>query len=250
MTHTSGIARYEMDPKFTAQLRANPDKAWRPEEQIAFQLDAAPPFAAGQGWDYSDTNYIVLGMIVEEATGSRYYDEIRKRFLQPLELKHVVPSTSRRIPGLIPGYAGSRDPLGLPDEMMVEGELVINPQFEWAGGGFATSALDLARWGRELYAGRALSAAARKMMLDAAVPARLGPETKYGLGVIVRPAGPVGPTWGHSGFFPGYQTELLYVPDLGVSLAIQINTSAPRATGGRSLIRVLYDIAAMTRPPA
>jgi len=249
MTHTSGIVRYEMDPKFTAALRAQPDKVWQPEEEIAFQLDATPPFAAGQGWDYSDTNYIVLGMIVEGLTGKDYYDEIRHRFLEPLRLERVVPSTSRRIPGLVPGYAGSRDPLGLPDEMMVKGELVINPQFEWAGGGFATSALDLARWGRELYAGRALSAAARKMMLDAAVPAKLGPEARYGLGVIVRPSGPVGPTWGHSGFFPGYQTELLYFPDLGVSLAIQINTSAPRATGGRSLLRVLYDIAGLTREP-
>lgn len=76
-----------------------------------------------------------------------------------------------------------------------------------------------------------------------------GPETKYGLGVIVRPATPVGLTWGHSGFFPGYQTELLYVPDLGVSLAIQINSSAPGATGPRSLLRGLYDIAAMVKTP-
>ena len=247
MTHTSGIVRYEMDPAFTALLRAQPDKAWQPEEEIAFQLGATPPFAAGQGWDYSDTNYIVLGLIVEGVTQTTYYEEIRKRFLAPLGLKRVVPSTSRRIPGLVAGYAGPRDPLGLPDEMMVKGELVINPQFEWAGGGFATSALDLARWGHELYAGRALSQGARKMMLDAAVPAKLGPDARYGLGVIVRPTGPVGPTWGHSGFFPGYQTELLYAPDLGVTLAVQINTSAPRATGGRSLLRALYDIAAMTR---
>ena len=84
-------------------------------------------------------------------------------------------------------------------------------------------------------------------MIEAAVPARLGPETKYGLGVIVRTATPVGPTWGHSGFFPGYQTELLHVPDLGLTLAIQINTSAPRATGPRSLLRGLYDIAAMVQ---
>jgi D-alanyl-D-alanine carboxypeptidase len=78
------------------------------------------------------------------------------------------------------------------------------------------------------------------------VPARLGPETKYGLGVIVRPS-PVGETWGHSGFFPGYQTELLHVPNLGLTLAIQINTSAPRATGPRSLLRGLYEIAAMVK---
>jgi hypothetical protein len=84
-------------------------------------------------------------------------------------------------------------------------------------------------------------------MLDAAVPARLGPETKYGLGVIVRPTTPVGPAWGPSGFFPSYQTELLRVSDPGISLAIQINTSAPRATGTRSLLRVLIDIAAMVK---
>ncbi len=250
MTHTSGIVRYEMDPRFTGDLRAQPDRVWKPEEQIAYQLDARPPFAAGQGWDYSDTNYILLGVIVEGITGKPAYDEIRTRFLDPLELTRVAPSTSRRIPGLIPGYAGPRDPLGLPDEMMVKGELVVNPQFEWAGGGFATSPLDLARWGRELYAGRALSPAARAIMLNAAVPARLGPETKYGLGVIVRAVTPVGLAWGHSGFFPGYQTELIYLPDLGVSLAIQVNTSAPRATGNRSLLRALYDIAAMTKPPA
>jgi D-alanyl-D-alanine carboxypeptidase len=247
MTHTSGIIRYEMDPKFTAALRAQPDKVWQPEEEVVFQLDATPPFAAGQGWDYSDTNYIVLGMIVEGLTKTSYYDEIRTRFLTPLKLSHVVPSTSRRIPGLVSGYAGPRDPLGLPDEVLVKGEFVINPQFEWAGGGFATSPLDLARWGRELYAGRALSPAARKLMLDAAVPARLGPETKYGLGVIVRPTTPVGQAWGHSGFFPGYQTELLWVCDPGISLAIQINTSAPRSTGTRSLLRGLIDIAAMVK---
>ena len=112
MTHTSGLVRYEMNPKFTADLRAQPDKAWTPEEEIAYLLDAEPPFAAGQGWDYSDTNYIVLGMILEEPLSSRGARLSRSttrsasRFLQPLQLERVVPSTSRRIPGLVNGYAG------------------------------------------------------------------------------------------------------------------------------------------------
>ena len=254
MTHTSGLVRYEMNPTFTADLRAQPHKVWTPEEEIAYLLDAEPPFAAGQGWDYSDTNYIVLGIILEEILSSRgarpltLYDHVRTHFLQPLQLERVVPSTSRRIPGLVNGYAGPRDPLGLPDEVMPDGQFVVNPQFEWTGGGFATSPLDLARWGHELYAGKALSHEGRRRMIDAAVPARLGPETKYGLGVIVRTSTPVGTTWGHSGFFPGYQTELLHVPDLALTLAIQINTSAPRATGPRSLLRGLYEIAAMVKP--
>jgi D-alanyl-D-alanine carboxypeptidase len=243
MTHTSGLVRYEMNPRFTADLRASPDKVWSPDEEIAYLLDAEPPFAAGEGWDYSDTNYIVLGVILEQITGTKLYDEVERRFLRPLGLTRVVPSTARRIPGLIAGYAGPRDPLGLPDEILVDGELVINPQFEWTGGGYATSASDLARWGHALYTGRAVSPAMVRLMVDAAVPARLGPETKYGLGVIVRPSTPAGPTWGHSGFFPGYQTELLYAVDSGITVAVQINSSAPRSTGNRSLSRLAVELA-------
>lgn len=243
MTHTSGLVRYEMNPRFTADLRASPDKAWSPEEEIAYLLDASPPFAAGQGWDYSDTNYIVLGMILEQITGTKVYDEVQRRFLGPLGLRQIVPSTSRRIAGLVPGYAGPRDPLGLPDEVLPNGVFVINPQFEWTGGGYATSALDLARWGHALYTGRAVSPAVVTLMTEAAVPARLGPETKYGLGVIVRASTPAGPTWGHSGFFPGYQSELLHAVESRVTVAVQVNTSAPRSTGDRSLARFAAEMA-------
>jgi D-alanyl-D-alanine carboxypeptidase len=245
MTHTSGLVRYEMNPKFTADLRANPDKAWTPEEELSYLFDAPAPFAAGQGWDYSDTNYIVLGMIMEGITGTRLYDEVQKRFLGPLKLTRVAPTTSRRVPGLVPGYAGPRDPLGLPDEVMTNGVFVFNPQFEWTGGGYATSARDLARWGHALYAGQAISMKMRDLMISSGVPARLGPETRYGLGVILRDTTPAGPTVGHSGFFPGYQTELVHFPKSGVTLAVQINSSAPRPQGTRAPLRFLYDVALM-----
>jgi hypothetical protein len=91
----------------------------------------------------------------------------------------------------------------------------------------------------------------RRLMVEAAVPARLGPQTLYGLGVIVRPTTPVGPAWGHSGFFPGYQTELVHAVERGITVASQVNTSAPRSTGNRGLLRVAYDIIALagsTRP--
>ena len=247
MTHTSGLVRYEMNPTFTADLRANPDKSWTPEEEIAYLLDATPPFAAGRGWDYSDTNYIVLGLIMEGLTGTKLYDEVQRRFLTPLRLTRVAPTTSRRVPGLVPGYAGPRDPLGLPDEVMANGVFVINPQFEWTGGGFATSARDLARWGHALYTAKAISPKMRDLMLAEAVPAQLGPGSKYGLGVIVRPTTPVGPAWGHSGFFPGYQTELAYFPDSGITVAVQINSSAPRTPGSRAPLRFLYDVATIVR---
>src|SRR5262245_42531547 len=166
MTHTSGLVRYEMNPKFTADLRAQPDKVWTPEEELSYLFDATPPFAAGQGWDYSDTNYIVLGMILEGITGTKLYDEVDNRFLRPLNLRGVKPTTSRRIPGLANGYAGPRDPLGLPDEVVPNGVFVINPQFEWTGGGYATTAGDLARWGHFLYSGKAVSTKMRDLMIS------------------------------------------------------------------------------------
>lgn len=239
MTHTSGLVRYEMNPAFTADLRANPDRVWKPEEQLAYLFDTKAAFAAGEGWDYSDTNYIVLAMILEEVTGRKAYDEIRRRFLGPLALTGVVPQEGRVIPGLVQGYAGARDPLGLPDEVIRDGKFVINPQFEWGGGGFATTARDLARWGHALYAGAAVSTTARALMIDSAVPARLGPDVFYGLGVIVRPSTPAGPTVGHSGFFPGYMTELVHARSHGTTVAAQVNTSA----GVRGLLRLAYDVA-------
>jgi D-alanyl-D-alanine carboxypeptidase len=251
MTHTSGIVRYEFNEKFTADLRAQPDKVWTREEQLAYLFDTQAPFAAGQGWDYSDTNYMVLGLIVEQITGAKYYDLIRDRFLKPLGLTDAVPSDQRRIPGLVPGYVGEGDPILPAGDVMKDGVLVVNPQLEWAGGGFATSPVALAQWGHELYAGRALSDKARRLMIDSAVPAKLGAGSQYGLGVIIRPPAPVAAmtsvTWGHSGYFPGYMSELIYVVDTGVTLAIQINSSAARTRGTASPLRVLYDIAALMK---
>ena len=64
MNHTSGLVRYEFKEQFTKDLTADVDKVWKPEELISYIFDTKAPFEAGKGWDYSDTNYIVLGMIM------------------------------------------------------------------------------------------------------------------------------------------------------------------------------------------
>jgi D-alanyl-D-alanine carboxypeptidase len=223
MNHTSGIIRYEFNDRFITDLLAAPDKVWQPVEQLAYLFDTQAPFAAGEGWDYSDTNYIILGMIIEKLTGNKYYDEMRRRILEPLELHNTVPSNSRRVPGLVQGYAGVENVFRVPDAVIEDGEFAINPQFEWTGGGIASTAEDLARWAKDLYEGRAFDESMLPVMLDG-VPARLGPNTEYGLGVIIRPTS-LGTSWGHSGFFPGYLTEMAYFPDHGVAVAVQMNSS-------------------------
>jgi len=240
MNHTSGLVRYEFKEQFTKDLTASPDRIWKPEELLAYVLDTQAPFAAGRGWDYSDTNYIVLGMIIERVTGSSYYAQVGERLLKPLRLTRTIPSDSRVIPGLAQGYAGAGNPFGGTDTMIVNGKFAINPQFEWTGGGMASTAEDLARWAKALYEGRAFAPSLLPEMLEG-VPARLGPEARYGLGVILRPT-PLGASYGHSGFFPGYVTEMIYFPGHKLAVAAQVNTSVPRATG-KPLARFLTDFA-------
>ena len=234
MTHTSGIVRYEFNPQFTKDLSANPDKVWTGEDRLAYLFDAKPPFAPGEGWQYSDTNYIVLGMIIERTGKTPYYEQLKKRILEPQKLRDTVPADSRTVPGLVQGYAGANNPFGGTDEMIKDGRFAVNPQFEWTGGGLAVTALDLARWGKLLYEGQAFPADMLPKMLDGVTARGLGPDAKYGLGVIIRPS-PLGLTYGHSGFMPGYQTELVYFPESRVSIAVQVNTSTGRSPRGVAL---------------
>jgi D-alanyl-D-alanine carboxypeptidase len=229
MNHTSGLVRYEFTEEFTGDLSSNPDKVWKPLELVSYILDKDPPFPAGTGWNYSDTNYIVVGMIIEKVTESTYYHQLRKRILEPLDLASTHPVEGPVIPGLSQGYAGNDNPFGGNDAMITEGTFAFNPQFEWCGGGIASTTEDLARWGKMLYEGRTFDASMLSELLRG-VPARLGPETKYGLGVIIRTT-PLGVAYGHSGFFPGYLTEMMYFPKHKIALAVQVNTSVPRSTG-------------------
>lgn len=231
MNHTSGLVRYEFDDAFTLAVKADPYRVWRPEEQIAYILDTEPPFAAGQGWTYSDTNYIVLAMIMERVTGEPMYDAIQRRVIGPLGLQGIVPQTGPELPGLVQGYAGATNPFGDTDAMLSNGRFAFNPQFEWAGGGFMVNAASLARWARMLYENRAFDESVNADYFDGVEARGLGRGVRYGLGVIISPS-PIGTSWGHSGFFPGYLTEMRYWPDHHFAIAIQLNTSNGRPLPG------------------
>lgn len=240
MNHTSGLVRYEFKEQFTKDLTANPEKTWQPAELVAYLLDEKPPFEAGKGWDYSDTNYIVLGMIIEKVTGRRFYDEANRRLLKPLKLTNTIPQDGPRLKDVVQGYAGPNNPFGGTDAMIRGGKFAINPQFEWTGGGYASTAQDLARWTKMIYEGKAFSSDLLPQVLDGVAAPMLGRETKYGLGVIIRKTS-LGTSYGHSGFFPGYMTDTMYFPDQKVAVALQVNTSVSRSLG-KPLSRVLVEV--------
>ncbi len=226
MNHSSGIPEHVLNKDFLAALRADPDKLWKPEELLAYIFDAKPLFPAGQGWSYADTNYILVGIIVEKVTQKSFYGEVEKRILKPLALKQTIPSVSRTIPGLIPGYSMPNSPFGFTGRTIIDGKFIINPQCEWTGGGFASTAEDLARWAKALYEGKVLKPAALTQMLtgvEAAGGRGGGGGNKYGLGVQIRQT-PWGVSYGHGGWFPGYLSEMEYFPQYKVAIAVQVNT--------------------------
>lgn len=242
MNHTSGLVRYEFKKEFTDFLTANPMKVWTPEERLAYLFDEKPPFEAGKGWDYSDTNYIVLGMIIERVTGKKFYNDARKRFIKKFKLADTIAQEGPVMPGVIQGYAGPNNPFGGKDAMIENGKFVVNPQLEWTGGGWASTSQDLARWAKIMYEGKAYSSDLLPQVLDGVAAPMLGRDAKYGLGVIIRKTA-AGTSYGHSGFFPGYLTDMMYFPEHRFAIAIQVNTSVGRDLGGKAPARMIVEIA-------
>jgi D-alanyl-D-alanine carboxypeptidase len=242
LNHTSGIEEHVQNAEFQAAIRADPDRVWRPEELVAYVLDRPALFPAGEGWSYADTNYILLGMVLERVAGAPFYAEADRRFVRPLGLAATGPSDRRVLPGLVTGHISPEfDPFGVGGRTLRDGRFVVNPQFEWTGGGYVSTARDLARWAKALYEGRAFPAAWVDTML-ASVPARTGPGDRYGLGVQVKRT-PVGVAYGHSGWFPGYLSEMMYFPAYGIAVAVQVNTDDGRSLG-MPLHRLLAEVAA------
>jgi D-alanyl-D-alanine carboxypeptidase len=241
LNHTSGIPEHVYDPDFGKAVAESPDRVWKPEEIVAYILDADPLFPPGRGWSYADTNYIVLGMILEEITGRPYYEELKQRILEPLGLKDTVPSDRRGIPGLVAGYAGARSPFLNTGKTLHEGKLVINPQVEWTGGGLACTTPDLARWTRAVYQGKAFPDRFMKPYLDG-VAAFDGRGERYGLGVQIWNSRH-GTCFGHGGWFPGYVSLMAYYKTLSLAVALQLNTDElPNAMVGlRDMLDTLVE---------
>jgi D-alanyl-D-alanine carboxypeptidase len=223
--HRTGIPRHEFDPAFLQAVLSSPDRVWEPAEMVAYVLDRDPPFAAGDGFLYSDTNFVLLGMVIEELAGKTLYEEIQRRVLGPLELDGIRPQDGRSIPGLVQGYLGAKNTFGAPERtLLADGRFVLNPQFEWAGGGFVANGGEMARWAKALYEGPVLEAASRERMLAGLEARELGRGMRYGLACEIWPSAR-GTCVGHAGFFPGYLTEMRYWPGLRTAVAVQVNTS-------------------------
>ncbi len=233
--HTGGIPDHVYTEAFAGAWRqrwAEPGPAFSHEGLVKFILDQPPLFPAGDGWAYTDTGYILLGLVVEEATGQSLYDLILDRFLVPLRLGLTTPSDRRILPGLAAGYLPSNNPFGLPRKTTcAPGVMAWDPGVEWAGGGFAGNPADLVVWARDLYEGRAMAGDYLPELLRSVPVDPENPDIRYGAGVAIYTQGPLGPVWGHAGQIPGYVSSMRYYPDYGIAVAFQINQDGGIAGG-------------------
>ncbi len=232
LNHTAGMIQpYFEDDDFAAKLAemrssGDPDQYWPPRQLVRESvLDHEPKFPVGEGYHYSDIHYIVAGIAMEEATGRTYYDLLTELFLEPLELRFTLPADRRDLPGLSQGYAHRSSQLfGTPLEVIEDGLLVHNPMQEWTGGGLVNNPQDLVRWADALYEGRAIDGDDLPQLLEVGFPqdpAR--PDLGYGLGVSIAET-EHGLSYGHTGFYPGYNSSLAYFPEHEIAVALQINS--------------------------
>ena len=234
LNHSAGMIQpYFEDPDFAVRLGEvfrDPDAYMTPEEFIAETvLDAEPLFPAGGGYHYSDVHYTLAGLAIEEATGRAYYDLLDEFFLDPLGLDLTLAADRRDLPGLAQGYAHASSRLyGTPLEVVVDGQFILHPLQEWTGGGLVNNPQAMVRWAKLLYEGEAIAGDDLPQLLEVGFPAdSTRPHLGYGLAVSVAES-EHGLTYGHGGFWPGYNSLLAYYPDHGMAVSIQINSDESR----------------------
>ncbi|MFG0305930.1 MAG: serine hydrolase domain-containing protein [Phycisphaerales bacterium JB040] len=244
LNHTSGVPEHVWDPRFHAALAADPQKSWTFDELLAISDGAGALFDVGEAWSYADTNYLVLGALVEEVTGQAYEDVLRARVLEPLGLDDTLTNEGPDLPGLVSGYTRLTGMFPGPEETAVDGVYAMNPSFEKTGGGVTSTATDLARFAHAVFTGDIVPEGLRASMLEGVSAPQLGPGAEYGLGVILTPT-PQGTAMGHSGIMPGYLSEVRHYPELagGVTIAVMVNTD--RVAGQRGIARAMGGLSAL-----
>jgi D-alanyl-D-alanine carboxypeptidase len=233
LTHSAGLEDHVYQDEFHQAFRdawRKPGNAFPPEALVQFILDKPAKFEAGKGFAYTDTGYILIGLVLEKAAQRSFYEEAARRFLVPLRLNATTPSDRPELPGLASGYTPADNPLGLPAKTTrAPGVLLWNPAIEWTGGGFVSTPRDLAAWAKALYEGAAMQGPYTKDLL-ASVPVTgfflrlIVGRIHYGAGVGIYEKTPLGPMYGHGGGIPGYSSSMRYYPDHRFAVAFQVNT--------------------------
>ena len=191
-----------------------------PRIEVRRNANTEPPiFPPGQGWRYSNTNYVVLGLLIEKVSGQALSDYLTANILGPLQMSETSLPAGTQFPE--PHARGYTEPLDGPGRPIDATDWSASST--WAAGGMVSTLTDLRAWLPALAGGSLISPQLQRQRLQDASGGGLGPGVGYGIG-IMSAAGWIG----HNGSVPGYQTVAVYLPERQIALALMINTDIPR----------------------
>lgn len=209
---TSGISNYTDNETWQYELFTNPTKVWTPQESVDIGFSDDFYFSPGSGWFYSNTNTIILGMLIENLTGNSLKSEIENRIVKPLELKNTGFLTSGlQLPGLHGRgyYAGE----------YAEGEDYtehFDISWGWAAGSAYSTPRELQKYVEALVKGSLLSDSLQQRRINEMVD--LAPGIGYGYQMLRR-----GSFYGHNGALPGFTSSMYHSNEKNCTVIIYFN---------------------------
>ena len=222
LDHTSGIHDVFTSPGMADAILSDPSRIWTVDQVLAGI--GKPYFAPGHGYQYSNTNYILLGVAIEKATNQTIASLVRSEFLDPLGMKNTWFQPEEKVAStdFAQGYMG---PWSKPRDISAGQEMLpFNSEATVAGaaGGFVSTAPDLARWASALYGGGVLDEAELASMIDVSPTLPYTPTAPYGFGFEQTTiSGRV--AWGHLGHLDGFWSAMWYLPDSRITIVILTN---------------------------
>jgi D-alanyl-D-alanine carboxypeptidase len=257
MNHQSGIPTWEFQPEWIPKGRGNEmklDYIWDKTETLQYVAKEGirAGFKPGERYSYSNTNYTILGLVIEAVTGNDIITEIRERILEPLDLNNTYLESFEPIPGgyvhhyhyatpLFKKIAGVHRGFPLVRPYLIE-STAANLSPEWAAGGMVSSARDLVRWTRAIRDGELLGPAMQKEVFTYYPPDNPGNgRSQYMQGVMrinnyYRDLA----VFGHSGGTLGFTALMYWFEDTGVTVVLLTNAGGMHSGLNRSPVSLFF----------
>lgn len=255
----SGLYGYTEAPEMATAMDSDHAKVWTPQEVLDIAFAHPPSFAPNESYEYSNTNYALLGLVAEKVGERPLPEQLQDRLFTPLGLKHTLlpaPDAADLLPapyshGYMYGgsaYALADEPY--PAEMQAAAEAGTlkpidytnqNSSYATAAGGAISTAEDLADWMKALVSGKVLDAEFQKQWVDSRqVEDPDNPGQEYGYGISYQRFGPNGAMFYHGGELPGFNSFMGH--DLENVVTLVIWTNLTLSPGGKTTAQALLPI--------
>lgn len=243
LQHTAGLYNFTGPEEMQWNILFYTDRQMTPSELIDMAMEGEPvSYPENPEWHYSNTNYVLLGMIIEKVTGNTYEEEVHRRFIEPLGLTftNVPEAGDLSFPGeYAHGYfdmdKASEGEIGAADYLVDISE--IDPSLTWSSGNIISTPADLARWVKAIAEGELFDETHQEALFTDMFSLSEDSPLSYGYGITRNDDSNI---LGHRGQIPGYDSAMFYHLGINTSIAVTITQKIPEKTGDAQIL-VLND---------